>query len=87
MLAFIFFGIGIGVVPKRWGPNGLWALAILAVVVFGGLAVLITGLGAWQEVGGWLADQSLATLSIGLPLVIGVVVAASPSPGIRRVVP
>jgi hypothetical protein len=87
MLAFIFSGIGIGVVMKRWGPNGLWALVILAVVLFGGLAVLITGLQAWQEVGSWLTDQSLGTLSIGLPLVIGVVVAALSFAGIRRVVP
>jgi hypothetical protein len=87
MLAFIFSGIGMGVVVKRWGPNGLWALAVLALVLFGGLAILVTGLEAWPEVGGWLGDQSLVTLSVGLPLVIGAVVAALSFAGIRRVVP
>ncbi|WP_116449334.1 hypothetical protein [Blastococcus litoris] len=87
MLAFIFSGIGMGVVVKRWGPNGLWALALAALLLFGGLAVLITGLGAWTTVGDWLGDRSLATLSIGLPLVVGAVVAALSFAGIRRVVP
>jgi hypothetical protein len=87
MLAFIFSGIGIGVVFKRWGPNGVWGLAILAVLFFGALSVLVTALEAWQEVGGWLADRSLLTLSVGLPLLIGVVVAALSFAGIRRVVP
>jgi hypothetical protein len=87
MLAFIFSGIGMGVVVKRWGPNGLWALALLALLLFGGLAVLVTGLGAWPEVGGWFADRSLLSLSVGLPLVIGAVVAALSFAGIRRVVP
>jgi len=87
MLAFIFSGIGIGVVVKRWGPNGVWGLAILAVLLFGALSVLITALEAWPEVGGWLAAQSLLTLSVGLPLVIGVVVAGLSFVGIRRVVP
>lgn len=87
MLAFVFSGIGMGVVVKRWGPNGLWALALAALLLFGGLAVLVTGLGAWSSVGGWLGDRSLATLSIGLPLVIAAVVAALSFAGIRRVVP
>lgn len=87
MLAFIFSGIGMGVIVKRWGPNGLWALALLLLVLIGGLAVLVTGLGAWTTVGSWLADRSLVTLSVGLPLVIGLAVAALSYAGIRRVVP
>lgn len=87
MLAFTFAGIGIGVVFKRWGPNGLWAHSILGVLLFGGLAVLITGLQAWDEVGSWLVDQSLVTLAIGLPLALAVVAAALSYVGIRRVVP
>jgi hypothetical protein len=87
MLAFIFAGIGMGVVVKRWGPNGLWALTLIALLFFGGLAVLVTGLGAWPEVGSWLADRSLLALSVGLPVLIGAIVAALSFAGIRGVVP
>ena len=87
MLAFVFAGIGIGVVFKRWGTIGVWGLLILSALVLGGFAVLITGIGAWQDIGNWLADQSLVTLAVGLPLLVSVVVAALSFAGIRRVVP
>jgi hypothetical protein len=87
MLAFIFAGIGIGVVFKRWGPNGLWALSILTTLLLGGLAVLLTALQAWRDIGGLLADQSLLTLSVGVPLAVTVAVAVLSFGGIRRVVP
>lgn len=87
MLAFIFAGIAIGVVYKRWGQNGIWALSIGLLLFFGALSVLATGLHAWGDIGRWLTDQSLATLAIGLPLALAVVVAALSFQGIRRVVP
>lgn len=87
MLAFIFSGIGIGVVFKRWGAAGLWALAIGLVLLLGGLAVLVTGLDAWGAVGGWFADRSVATLSIGLPAALAVAVAGLSFVAVRRVVP
>jgi len=87
MLAFVFAGIGIGVVFKRWGPTGLWTLSILGTLLLGGLAVLITWLHAWRDVGRWLADQSLGTLAIGVPVAIAAVLAALSFQGIRRVVP
>lgn len=87
MLAFIFAGIGIGVVFKRWGPAGVWGLAIAAVVLLGGLAVLLTALEAWQSVGNWLGDQSLTTLAVALPLAVAALLAAMSFAGIRRVVP
>jgi hypothetical protein len=87
MLASIFAGMGIGVVFKRWGPNGIWALSVLGMVFFGGLFVLLTWLRAWQDLGRWLVDQSVVTLAVGLPLAITVVVAALSFRGMRRVVP
>jgi hypothetical protein len=87
MLAFVFVGVGIGVVFKRWGANGLWALSILSVLVLGGLVVLATGLQAWDEIGGWLGDRSLGTLAVALPVALAAVVAAASYGGIRRVVP
>jgi hypothetical protein len=87
MLAFIALGIGIGVVYKRWGPNGVWGLVLGSLVLVGGLGVLVTALGAWGSLGGWFADQSLETLAIALPVALAAVLAALSFGGIRRVVP
>jgi hypothetical protein len=87
MLAFAFVGVGIGIVYQRWGQVGSWGLIIGSMVVFGGLALLITLLGAWRDVGDWFADQSATTLVIGLPLALALIAAAASFPGIRRVVP
>ncbi|MGY1689067.1 hypothetical protein [Geodermatophilus sp. SYSU D01105] len=86
MLALVFVGLGIGVVYKLWGANGLWALSLLTIVV-GGLAVLTTGLSAWGDVWGWLTDRSAFTLTSGIPAAIAAVAAAASFGGIRRVVP
>ena len=70
MLAFAFIGVGIGIVHKRWGQAGTWGLIIGTMVVFGGLAILVSWLDAWGAVGNWFADQSLVTLTVGLPAAI-----------------
>jgi hypothetical protein len=87
MLAFIAAGIGMGVVQKRWGPSGVWGLIIGSLVVFGGLAVLVTWLRAWGDVGSWLTDQSVATLAVGLPLALAGGLAVLAFAGLRRTVP
>jgi hypothetical protein len=87
MLALIAAGVGMGVVAKRWGPNGVWGLIVGSVVVLGGAAVLITWMRAWLDLGRWLADQSLMTLAVGLPLALAAVLGLLAFAGIRRVVP
>jgi hypothetical protein len=87
MLAFVFAGIGFGVVSKRWGPTGVWGFIIVAMLVLGGVVSLITWLKAWGSIGTWLTSQSLATLAITLPVALAVVLAAAGYRGIRRVVP
>ena len=87
MLALIAAGMGMGVVSKRWGPNGVWGLIVGSTVVLGGAAVLITWLRAWTDIGRWLADQSLMTLAVGLPLALAAVLGVLAFAGIRRVVP
>jgi hypothetical protein len=57
------------------------------VVVLGALAVLITWLGAWGDIGSWLADRSTYTLTIGLPLASVAVLAALSFTANRRTVP
>jgi hypothetical protein len=87
MLALIAAGVGMGVVAKRWGPNGVWGLIVGGMAVLGGAAVLITWMRAWLDLGRWLADQSLMTLAVGLPLALAALLGALAFAGIRRVVP
>ena len=87
MLAFVFVGVGIGIVHKRWGSAGTWGLIIATMVAFGGLAILVSWLDAWGAVDDWFADQSLVTLTVGLPAAIALIAALVSYPGIRRVVP
>ena len=87
MLAFAFVGVGTGIVHKRWGQAGTWGLIIASMVFFGGLAILITWLDGWGSLATWFSDQSIATLTIGLPAAVALVAALVSYPGIRRVVP
>ncbi len=87
MSAAAFLGIAVGVVMKRWGQTGLWSLLIGALVVSGGLAILVSWRRAWGDVGTWLVDQSTFTLAVTIPLALVLVTAALSFAGIRRVVP
>jgi hypothetical protein len=57
------------------------------MVVVGGAAVLVTWMRAWLDLGHWVADQSLITLAVGLPLALAFLLGALAFAGIRRVVP
>lgn len=87
MLACAFVGMAIGVVYKRWGASGVWALVLASLLGFGGLAVLITALRAWTEVWSWLSDQSMYGYTLLVPAVAAVVLAGLSWTGLRRAVP
>jgi hypothetical protein len=87
MLAFTFVGVALGVAYKRWGQTGIWGLLIAAIVVLGGLGILITWLGAWGDIGSWLGDQPLFVLAVALPAALAGVAAALSFAGLRRAVP
>ncbi|MGY1751198.1 hypothetical protein [Modestobacter sp. SYSU DS0511] len=87
MLACAFLGMAIGVVYKRWGTAGMWALGIGALLLFGGLTILITGLDAWATVGRWLGDHNVHTYTLLLPTVAAVALAGLSWAGLRRAVP
>jgi hypothetical protein len=87
MLAFIACGAGIGVVHKRWGTAGTWGLILGSIIALGGLAVLVTALDTWAQVGQWFADRSVVTLAVTLPLALAVVLAGLTWTGLRRTVP
>lgn len=87
MLACAFLGIAIGVVFKRWGAPGLYALALTTLIGGGLLAVWATWQTAWGDVLDWLGDQSVSSLAIGFPAVLALALAALTFLGLRRAVP
>lgn len=87
MLAAAFLGVAIGVVMKRWGPTGLWTLAVATILLGGASAVLITWQRAWDDLGTWLVDQSTLTLAVVVPVAVALATAALSFAGFRRVVP
>src|SRR4051794_34493268 len=87
MLACAFLGIAIGVVAKRWGATGLWALGIGALLLCGGAAVLITGLHSWTDLGNWLVARSALTLALVLAGTVALLSAGLSYTGLRRAVP
>ena len=87
MLACAFIGMGIGVVFKRWGTPGMYALAIGSLLIAGLAAVWVTWRAAWGDLGTWLLDQSATSLAVTLPAVLVVALAALSYLGLRRTVP
>jgi hypothetical protein len=87
LLGSAFVGMAIGVVQKRWGTGGLWALILGTLLLAGGLAILATGLDAWGGIGDWVTDRSLLTMAVGLPILLAVTLAGLTWAALRRVVP
>ncbi len=87
VLAVAAIGAGMGVVWKRWAAPGMYGLALGLLVAATAALALIGWLDAWQEVGGWFADQSQLTLAAGVPLVVALVVGGLCFVGLRGVVP
>lgn len=86
LLASAAVGIGLGIVFKRWGASGVYALTIVGLLLIGGAIALIGWLEAWGEVGRWFAGQTTLSMAIALPFVLTIVGALSFA-GLRRVVP
>ena len=87
LLACAAVGMGLGIVYKRWGAPGMYALTIAGMLLVGGALALIGWLDAWQQVGSWFADQTQLGLAVALPLALTVAVGALSFAGLRRVVP
>lgn len=87
LLATAFLGIAIGVAAKRWGATGLWTLGIAAVLVFGGAAVLVTGLHGWTDMWNWVLARSAVVVALAVAGVLAVLSAGLSYTGLRRAVP
>lgn len=80
-------GIGTGVVVKRWGQTGMWALAVVLLLAGGITAALITWRSGWPAVGSFFVDTSIVALLLVGPAVVAVAVAGASFLGLRRAVP
>ncbi|WP_222192948.1 hypothetical protein [Modestobacter italicus] len=87
MLAACFLGSGIGVTFKRWGAMGLYTLTIGVLLVAGATVVLVTWQQAWTDLWTWLTDRSVESMTLGVPAVLGIALAALTYLGLRRAVP
>ncbi len=87
LLLMSFLGLFFGTTFKRWGSTGMFTLAIAALIVFGGLAVLVTWLRWWGSVGAWFVDQSSLSLLAGWPALLALVLAAVNFLMLRRATP
>ncbi|WP_369140569.1 hypothetical protein [Modestobacter versicolor] len=87
MLAACFIGIGIGVVFKRWGATGMYALGIGTFAVTGLAIIVLTWREAWGDTWTWLTERSVESMTIGLPAVLAIALAGLTYLGLRRAVP
>ncbi len=85
--ALAALGIFAGVVFKRWGQVGVYAMTLAPVVVLAGVAVLITWRGWWPAVGSWFATQPPPALFAGYPLVLALLLGGAGWLAIRRATP
>lgn len=86
-LAMGFLGMFLGVVFRRWGTNGMFALALLVLAVLGAVVALVTWRQAWPTVGRWFVDTPPLAMVAGWPLVLAVLLAALAYLGLRRTEP
>ena len=86
-LAAAALGVGFGVVLKRWGTTGVWALVIGATLALAGLVALTTALDRWSDIWSWTLDQSTVTFMVLLPTVAALAIGGLSFVGLRKVVP
>ncbi|WP_214404445.1 hypothetical protein [Pseudonocardia lacus] len=77
----------VGVVFKRWGQAGVYALTIALGVGLAGAVVLITLQDWWPAFGGWFAEQTPLALFAGYPLVLALLLGGAGWLAIRRAIP
>jgi hypothetical protein len=86
-LAFAAVGVFFGVVFKRWGQPGVFAVCVLGGVAIVALVVLVTLRSGWPAVGGWFVGQPVPALFAGYPLALAGLLAAASWFALRRATP
>ncbi|ASR35305.1 hypothetical protein BAY61_10200 [Prauserella marina] len=82
-----FIGVYVGIVFKRWGQPGVYALTIGTGAVAAILGILATWQQWWPAVGRFFADQSPMSLFAGYPFVLAVILAGIGFLTLRRATP
>lgn len=80
-------GIFNGVVFKRWGQPGVYAVTIAFSVVLAAAVVLVSWQGWWPQLGGWFAGQGTTALLGVYPLVLALLLGGAGWLVIRRATP
>jgi hypothetical protein len=80
-------GLGLGVVVKRWGANGVMTLVAATIGVLGLAATMATLLEWWDAIGEWWTSSSAAALLAGWPAAAAGVVALAAYLTLRRATP
>jgi hypothetical protein len=86
-LALSAIGVFAGVVFKRWGQPGVYALTVGSSLVLAVVAIVVTWQRWWPAVGSFFIDQSTFALLVGYPLVIAIVLGGAGWLAIRRATP
>jgi hypothetical protein len=76
-----------GVVFKRWGQLGVYAVVIAFGVIVAVAVVLVTWLQLWSAVGSFFVDTPPLVLLAGYPLLLALVLGAAGFLAIRRATP
>jgi len=87
MLLFSYLGVGLGIVTKRWGSNGIFVLSVLTIATTGGASILLTWSHRWSAVGHWFVTQSTVGIAVGWALVPLVLLAVGGYGLLRRATP
>ena len=87
LLALGFLGLLIGTVFRRWGQVGIFTGSIVATLVLGGLAALVTWQQWWGAVGEFFTGTPNLALVGAYPLVLVVLAAAGGLLLVRRATP
>jgi hypothetical protein len=86
-LALSAIGVFAGVVFKRWGQPGVYALTVGSSLVLAVGAIVVTWQAWWPAVGSFFTGQSTFALLVGYPLVIAIVLGSAGWLAIRRATP
>jgi hypothetical protein len=86
-LALSAIGVFAGVVFKRWGQPGVYALTVGGSLVLAVVAIVVTWQRWWPAVGSFFTDRSTFALLAGYPLVIAIVLGGAGWLAIRRATP